>query len=79
LRNLVTFKKNRQIYKTLALSRKTDGFINYWRFSEKQADLQNIGALQKNRRTIESWRALKSPSLGEKPAGLENTGGPLTV
>ncbi len=25
-----------------------------------QADLQNIGALQKNRRTMESWLALKS-------------------
>ncbi len=47
----------------LALSRKTGGFTKYWRLSEEQADLQNIGAFQKNRRAIESWRALKSPRL----------------
>jgi hypothetical protein len=27
------------------------------------ADLQNVGVWQKYRRTIESWRALKSPRL----------------
>jgi hypothetical protein len=47
----------------LALLKKSGGFEKYWRFSENQADLQNIGALQKNRQMIESWRALKSPRL----------------
>ncbi len=47
----------------MALSRKTGGFEKYWRFTEKQVDLQNVGALQKNRRMKESWRALKSPRL----------------
>ncbi len=50
--------------------------LKNWHFSENQADLQNIGAWQKNRRiyeilapgkenrrTIESWRALKSLRL----------------
>jgi hypothetical protein len=66
LRNIGAFQKIRRIYKILALYR-------------NQADLRNIGTLQKNRRTIESWRALKSPRLVKKSAGLENTGGPLTV
>jgi hypothetical protein len=47
----------------LALLQKSGGFEKYWRFSENQADLQNVGALQKNRRTIESWQALKTPRL----------------
>jgi hypothetical protein len=47
----------------LALLQKSGGFEKYWGFPEKQADLQNVGAMQKNRRTIESWRALKSPRL----------------
>jgi hypothetical protein len=55
--------KIKRIYKIFALFRKLGGFEKYWRFPENQADLQNIGALQKNRRTIESWRVLKSPRL----------------
>jgi hypothetical protein len=47
----------------LALLQKSSGFEKSWRFPENQADLQNIGALQKNRRTTESLRALKSPRL----------------
>jgi hypothetical protein len=31
----------------LALSRKTGGFEKYWCFPEKQADLQDVGAMQK--------------------------------
>jgi hypothetical protein len=34
----------------LALLRKSGGFEKYWRFSENQADLRNIGALQKIKR-----------------------------
>jgi hypothetical protein len=45
----------------LALFIKPGGFEKYWRFYKNQADLQNVGVSQKNRRTIESWRALKSP------------------
>jgi hypothetical protein len=68
--------KIRRIYKILALlqksggftkswrsSKKSGGFTKSWHFSKSQADLKNIGVLQKNRRTIESWRALKSPRL----------------
>ena len=47
----------------LALFKKSGRFEKYWLFTENQADLQNIGALQKNRQTIESRRALKSPRL----------------
>jgi hypothetical protein len=60
----------------LALFRKSGGFEKYWCFSENQADLKkywrfyknqadlkSIGVSQKNRRTIESWRALKTPRL----------------
>jgi hypothetical protein len=47
----------------LALLQKSGGFEKSWRFTENQADLQNIGASQKNRLTIESLRALKSPCL----------------
>jgi hypothetical protein len=35
----------------------------YWRMHKMLADLQNVGVWQKYRRTIESWRALKSPRL----------------
>ncbi len=33
----------------LALFQKSGGFEKYWHFPEKQADLKNIGAFQKNR------------------------------
>jgi hypothetical protein len=42
---------------------KSGGFKKFLRFSKIQADLQNLGAFQKIRRTIESLRALKSPRL----------------
>jgi hypothetical protein len=47
----------------LALLQKSGGFEESWRFTENQADFQNIGALQKNRQTIESLQALKSLRL----------------
>jgi hypothetical protein len=47
----------------LVLLQKLGGFTKSWRFREKQEDLQNLGALQKNRQTIESLQALKSPRL----------------
>jgi hypothetical protein len=75
----------------LALLKKSGRFEKYWRFSENQADLKNIGAFQKIRRIykiLAPWRkqdddrilaGIKIPAPGEKPAGLENAGGPLTV
>ncbi len=47
----------------MARYRKTGGFEKSWRITEKQANLRNLGALQKNRRTIESLPALKCPRL----------------
>jgi hypothetical protein len=41
------------------------------------AGIQNVGIWQKYRRTIESWRALKSPCLAIISA--EKFGGPLTI
>jgi hypothetical protein len=63
LRKPRAFKKIRRIYRILALFKKSGGFEKSWRSTENQADLQNLGALQKDRQTIESWRALKSPRL----------------
>jgi hypothetical protein len=96
--------KSKRIYKILALSEKLGGFEKYWRFSENQADLRNIGAFQKIRRIYKIlalfrksggftkyWclaekqaddrilAGVKIPAPGEKPAGLEKAGGPLTV
>jgi hypothetical protein len=79
LQNPCPFQKIRRIYRILALFKKSGGFTESLRFSKNQVDLQNPCALQKNRRTIESLRALKFPRLVRKPAGLEKTGGPLTV
>jgi hypothetical protein len=55
----------------LALFKKSGGFESgefekYWRLAEKQANNRILAAV-------------KIPAPGEKPAGLENTGGPLTV
>jgi hypothetical protein len=50
----------------LALYRKTGGFTKSWRFTEKQADDRILAGV-------------KIPAPGEKPAGLEKAGGPLTV
>ncbi len=44
------FSKNQVDFRILALYRNSGGFEKYWCFSENQADLQNIGALQKIRR-----------------------------
>jgi hypothetical protein len=75
----------------LALLKKSGGFGKYWRFYKNQADLENIGAFQKNRRIYKMLAPCRKqandrilagveiPVPGEKPAGLENTGGPLTV
>jgi hypothetical protein len=51
--------------------KKLGGFKKSLRFTKNQADLQNPCFLQKNRRTMESLRALKFPRLVNKPAGLE--------
>ncbi len=97
-------EKIKRNYKILALFKKSGGFEKYWRFSENQADLENIGAFTKIRRIGKilallqksggfgkCWRhaekqadgrilaGVEIPAPGEKPAGLENTGGPLTV
>ncbi len=48
------------------LYRKSGGFTEYWRLAEKQADDIILAGV-------------KIPAPGGKPAGLENTGGPLTV
>jgi hypothetical protein len=50
----------------LALLQISGGFTKYWRFTEKQADDRILAAV-------------KIPVPGEKPAGLEKAGGPLTV
>jgi hypothetical protein len=42
--------KIKRIYKILALFEKLGGFEKCWRFSENQADLKNVGAVQKIRR-----------------------------
>jgi hypothetical protein len=57
----------------LALFRKSGEFTKYWRFSKNHADLRNIGAFKK------IMRIYKMLAPGEKPVGLEKTGGPLTV
>jgi hypothetical protein len=54
------------------------GFLwKYWRIPKILAGIQNIGVWQKYRRTIESWRALKSPRLAKISA--EKFGGSLTI
>jgi hypothetical protein len=75
----------------LALFKKSGRFDKYWRFSENQADLKNIGTFQKIRRIFKILApcrkqaddrilaGVKIPAPDEKPAGLEKAGGPLTV
>jgi hypothetical protein len=46
------------------LFRKSGGFEKYWRFSESQADLENIGAFTKTRRI---WKIL---ALLQKSGGF---------
>jgi hypothetical protein len=65
--------------KILAFSRKTGRFEKYWRFPVKQVDLKNIGAFQKKQADDRILAGVEIPTPGEKSAGLENTGGPLTV
>jgi hypothetical protein len=65
LRNNGVSQKIRRIWKILALLRKSGGFKKYWRFTEKQADDRILAGV-------------KIPAPGKK-AGLEKTGGPLTV
>ncbi len=50
----------------MALFKKSGGFTKYWRLAEKQAGDRILAGI-------------KIPVPGEKPAGLENTGDPLTV
>jgi hypothetical protein len=42
-------QKIKRIHKFLALFDKSGGFGKYWRFSENQADLKNIGTFTKIR------------------------------
>jgi hypothetical protein len=60
------FSKIRRIWEILALFKKSGGFTKYWRFTEKQADDRILAGV-------------KILATGEKAAGLEKTGGPLTV
>jgi hypothetical protein len=66
LRNFGALQKIKRIYKILALYRKTGGFEASLRFTEKQADDRILAGVE-------------IPAPGEKPAGLEKAGGPLTV
>ncbi len=66
LRNTGAFQKIRRIQKILALFRKSGGFTKYWRLAEKQVDNRILAGV-------------KIPAPGEKPVGLENADGPLTV
>jgi hypothetical protein len=75
----------------LALFNKSGRFEKYWRFSENQADLKNIGAFQKIRRIYKILAPCRKqadnrilagveiPAPGEKSADLEKVGCPLTV
>ncbi len=75
LRKISGFGKYWQTPKILAESQNVGGFTKCWRLpkywwmykmlapSKILADVQNVGVWQKYRRTIESWRALKSPRL----------------
>jgi hypothetical protein len=72
---LALLQKITWIWKILALLQKSGGFGKYWRFYKNQADLKILTLSRKtggftkcwrhaeNRRTIESWRALKSLRL----------------
>jgi hypothetical protein len=83
--------KIKRIYKILALFEKSGGFEKYWRFSENQADLKNIGAFQKIRRIYKILAPCRKqaddrilagveiPAPGEKSADLEKVGCLLTV
>jgi hypothetical protein len=83
--------KIRRIYKILALFKKSGGFEKSWSFYKNQADLRNLGAFTKIRRIYKILAlykkqaddrilaGVKIPAPGEKPAGLEKAGGPLTV
>jgi hypothetical protein len=66
LKNTGVPQKIRRIYKILALYRKSGGFKKYWRLAEKQTDDRILAGV-------------KISAPGGKPAGLENTGGPLIV
>jgi hypothetical protein len=84
-------EKIKRIYKILTLIKKSGGFEKSWRFYKNQADLRNLGALQKIRRFTKYWHftdkqaderilaGIKIPAPGEISAGLEKAGGPLTV
>jgi hypothetical protein len=85
------FSKNQADLRNLALYRKSGRFAKSWRFLKNQADFRNLGALQEIRRIykiLALYRkqaddrilaGVKIPAPGEKPAGLEKAGRPLTV
>jgi hypothetical protein len=50
LRNPCSFQKIRRIYRIFAIFQKSGGYEKFWRSTETQADLRNLGALHKNRR-----------------------------
>jgi hypothetical protein len=66
LRNLGAVTKIKWIYKILALLKKSDIFTKSRHFTEKQAGDRILAGV-------------KIPAPGEKRAGLEKGGGPLTV
>jgi hypothetical protein len=74
----------------VAFSRKTGGFTKYWRLYKNQADFEKYWHFSEKQADFQNWRhaekqaddrilaGVKIPVPGEKPAGLENTGGPFT-
>jgi hypothetical protein len=77
-------QKIKRIHKILALFKKSGGFEKYWRFSENQADLENISAFQKIRRIYKilapyrktggftkCWRLSEKQADGRILAGVE--------
>ena len=91
LRNLGAFTKIRRIYRILALFKKSGGSKKSWHFTKIRqiyrilALFKKSGGFTKSRRFTEKQAGdrilagVKIPAPGEKPAGLEKTGGPLPV
>jgi hypothetical protein len=71
--------KIRRIKKILTLFKNSGGFEKSWRSTENQADLQNLGALQKKKADDRIQAGVKISAPGKKLAGLEKAGGPLSV
>jgi hypothetical protein len=61
--NVGGFPKCWRIYKILVLSKMLADFQNIGALKKYRRIYKNVGVWQKYRRTIESWRTLKSPHL----------------